>query len=114
VHGTPAKHEGQIVALVDRSTDPPAAANLPLAVRADHLRRKSSAWSSDPRTARGTLGSCDGAYALHFLALVASQPTTLGAPFASGAIVNARVWRRDSGAPATTNLWPHCSVTMQP
>jgi len=34
---------------VDRLTDRPAAANLPLAVDADRLRRMSSAWSSYPR-----------------------------------------------------------------
>jgi len=47
-NGSPARHRGLIWALVDHLTDRPAAASVPLAVDADLLRRKSSAWSSYP------------------------------------------------------------------
>jgi len=62
----------------------------------------------------GTLGACDGSYSIDFLAFIASNPTTLGTPFASGDIVNAQVWYRDPGAPATTNLTSALQWTMQP
>jgi len=49
-NSSPARHQGPIWALVDHLTDRSAAASLPIAVDADRLRRKSSAWSSYPPT----------------------------------------------------------------
>ncbi len=52
----------------------------------------------------GTAGACDGAMSQDWLAYVAANPGSLGAPFNAGATVNVQAWYRDPAAVKTTNL----------
>ncbi len=52
----------------------------------------------------GVAGQCNGSFAQDWLAYLAANPLTLGAPFAPGTPVNAQAWYRDPAAAKTTNL----------
>jgi Tol biopolymer transport system component len=52
----------------------------------------------------GTLGQCDGSFALDWNAFIATHPSALGNPFTQGAIVAAQAWYRDPAAAKTSNL----------
>jgi hypothetical protein len=52
----------------------------------------------------GTLAACDGALALDWNAYVASNPGSLGSPFAGGETVWIQAWFRDPPSPKTTHL----------
>jgi hypothetical protein len=52
----------------------------------------------------GTLGACDGSYALDFNAFMAAEPAALGGPFTAGQVFYAQAWFRNQGAPKGTNL----------
>ena len=52
----------------------------------------------------GTLNLCDGALSIDWNAFRASNPTALGAPFASGDVVYAQGWYRDPPASKSTGL----------
>ena len=56
------------------------------------------------QTSGGTVGLCDGGFALDWNAYVAANPTALGAPFAAGERIFVQGWFRDSAAPGGTNL----------
>ena len=62
----------------------------------------------------GTLGVCNGNFSLDWSAFVANNPSSLGAPFASGSTVYAQAWFRDPPAPKTTNLSDALQFTTQP
>jgi hypothetical protein len=62
----------------------------------------------------GTLNSCNGTLAIDWNAFRAANPTALGAPFASGSLVNAQGWFRDPPAPKTTNLTNAVEFVVQP
>lgn len=52
----------------------------------------------------GTLGSCNGMFAMDWLAFVATTPSALGVPFTAGQQVYAQAWFRDPPSPKTTSL----------
>lgn len=52
----------------------------------------------------GTAGVCNGTLSLDWLAWLAANPGSLGAPFSAGVVVNAQAWYRDPPAAKTTNL----------
>jgi hypothetical protein len=62
----------------------------------------------------GTAGACDGALTLDFNAYRAANPTSLGAPFFAGQVLDAQAWFRDPGAPKNTNLSSALEFTLAP
>lgn len=52
----------------------------------------------------GNAGACDGSFAFDWNLFVATNPSSLGSPFAGGETVHAQAWYRDPPAPKTTNL----------
>jgi streptogramin lyase len=62
----------------------------------------------------GLGGSCNGAIGQDWLAFLAANPGALGAPFASGDVVQARGWYRDPPAAKTTNLSDGLEFTLEP
>jgi len=52
----------------------------------------------------GANNACNGTFAIDWNAYIASHPTALGVPFASGQHVYAQVWFRDPPSPKTTML----------
>jgi hypothetical protein len=62
----------------------------------------------------GTSGQCNGALGIDWLAYLAANPTSLGAPFSAGELVNAQAWYRDPPAVKTTNLSNALEFVTQP
>lgn len=64
--------------------------------------------------ASGTLGQCDGAYSLDWLAFMAANPFAQGQPLTAGATFYIQGWYRDPGAPKNSNLANAVSFTLCP
>lgn len=62
----------------------------------------------------GTPGSCDGGFALDWLAYMNAEPTALGNPVLPGLVVDAQCWYRDPPSPMATNLSDAIEFTVQP
>jgi hypothetical protein len=62
----------------------------------------------------GATGTCNGSFALDFLAYLAANPGSLGAPFSGGELIRAQTWYRDPPAPGTTNLSNAISFVTTP
>ncbi|MCY3003401.1 MAG: hypothetical protein NTV21_16525 [Planctomycetota bacterium] len=62
----------------------------------------------------GTLAQCDGSLSIDWLNFVAANPSSLGAPFSSGTVVQAQGWYRDPPAVKTTNLSDALEFTLVP
>jgi hypothetical protein len=62
----------------------------------------------------GTVNACDGAYSMDWNAYIASNPLSLGNPFAGGETVWAQAWFRDPPAPRTTNLSDGVTFQVHP
>ena len=62
----------------------------------------------------GTLGQCNGSYAVDWLAYMAANPGALGQPLAAGRSYYAQLWYRDPGAPLNSNLTNAVSFTLCP
>jgi hypothetical protein len=62
----------------------------------------------------GTLGGCDGALALDFLAWTSASPGALGTPISSGQTFQAQAWFRDPPAIKTSNLSDALEFTLSP
>jgi hypothetical protein len=75
---------------------------------------KSPTQRTPSQNSGGVLGSCSGSLALDWLAFVAANPTALGAPFASGDVVQAQAWYRDPPSPKTTHLSNALEFTLVP
>jgi hypothetical protein len=67
-----------------------------------------------PQSSGGTLGQCDGAIALDFLAFMAANPGALGQPIAAGQQYNAQGWYRDPPAVKATNLTDGLEFVLAP
>ena len=52
----------------------------------------------------GVSNQCNGSFSTDWLAFVAANPGSLGAPFTAGETINAQAWYRDPAAAKTTNL----------
>jgi hypothetical protein len=57
-----------------------------------------------PQGSGGNLNACDGSFAKDWCAFRAANPSALGAPFASGDVVDVQAWFRDPPSPKTTSL----------
>ncbi|HVS11520.1 MAG TPA: hypothetical protein VMS76_16750 [Planctomycetota bacterium] len=62
----------------------------------------------------GTLGTCDGAASLDWLAFIAGPGTALGEPFSPGTVVNAQFWFRDPQSPTASMLSDGLEFTTVP
>jgi hypothetical protein len=62
----------------------------------------------------GTLGQCNGTFAIDWNAYVSANPSALGAPFASGQPVYVQGWFRDPPSPKTTSLSNGLSFVVCP
>jgi hypothetical protein len=62
----------------------------------------------------GTVGMCNGALSQDWLAFIAANPGSLGAPFAAGNVVDAQGWYRDPPSAKTTNLTNGVEFTVVP
>lgn len=62
----------------------------------------------------GILGACNGTLALDWNAFVAASPGALGAPFPSGAVIDAQGWWRDPASSKSTALSNALEFTLQP
>jgi hypothetical protein len=57
-----------------------------------------------PQNSGGTVGACDGSFALDWNAFQGSNPSALGQPWLVGEKAYLQAWYRDPPAPKTTNL----------
>lgn len=64
--------------------------------------------------ANGTLGQCNGAYSIDWLAFMAANPFAQGQPLTAGATFYIQGWYRDPGAPKNSNLANAVSFTLCP
>ena len=62
----------------------------------------------------GTVGACDGSFALDWNAYIASNPAALGNPYAGGEIVWAQGWFRDPPSTKTTELSDGLTFCVSP
>jgi hypothetical protein len=62
----------------------------------------------------GTLGACNGSFALDFNAFRAAHPTALGSPFTAGEQIEAQGWYRDPGSPKNTSLSDALEFSLAP
>jgi hypothetical protein len=62
----------------------------------------------------GTVGACDGSYALDWNAFQLTNPGGLGTPFTGGSVVDLQCWFRDPPACKTTNLSDAIELTYAP
>lgn len=62
----------------------------------------------------GTVGACDGLLSLDWNLFVTAHAGALGAPFASGAIVQAQAWYRDPPSSKSTALTSAVEFVVQP
>lgn len=62
----------------------------------------------------GAANTCEGVLAIDWLAFLAANPGALGAPAASGQLVNAQAWFRDPPSPKTTHLSDALEFILMP
>lgn len=62
----------------------------------------------------GTNGACDGSLSLDWTQYIATNPGSVGVPFAGDEIVYAQAWFRDPPSPKTTNLTDALSFDVCP
>lgn len=69
-----------------------------------YLCVKSPTQRMSAQSSGGTNAACNGLLSEDWLAFLAANPTSLGAPFSPGTPINAQGWYRDPSAVKTTNL----------
>jgi len=75
---------------------------------------KSPTQRTSPHSSGGTAGACDGTLSLDWNAFQVGHPSSLGQPFAAGAVVDLQAWFRDPPACKTTNTSNAVEMTYQP
>jgi hypothetical protein len=106
--------EGQKQGLIFYGNQPMSPATAWAPGSTSFLCVKSPTQRTGTQSAGGTVGQCDGSFALDWNAFQAANPGALGNPFTSGDKVYAQAWFRDPPAAKTTNLSNAIEMTYQP
>ncbi len=105
--------EGQKTALCFYSLQGPAA--LPWGKNSTSFRCAGNpSQRVQTQSTGGTVGLCNGSYAIDFVAYLRTQPSALGAPLTAGRVYNLQVWYRDPPADKGTNLSGGLQFTAAP